>query len=129
MVETLLDVSQLASGPVSLNVEDVDLSALVTEEVAQLREEVSREGSEVLLRIAGPVRGRFDRARLAQVVQGRLSNALKYGPGKPVEVHVEQVGPCARLTVEAHGGSVGVSETPGGGATFTVSLPLAGPKA
>ena len=171
VVETLLDVSQLSSGPVSLNVEDVDLSALVTEEVAQLREEVSREGSEVVLRIAGPVRGRFDRARLEQVVQGLLSNALKYGPGKPVEVHVEQVGPCARLTVvdhgmgvrpedreriwrrferavsvrnfgglglglwiarqvvEAHEGSVGVSETPGGGATFTVSLPLAGPKA
>ncbi|MBZ4371385.1 response regulator [Corallococcus sp. AS-1-6] len=170
VVETLLDMSQLSSGPVHLDVEDADLSALVTEEVAQAREELGREGCEVRLRIAGPVRGRFDRGRLEQVVQGLLSNALKYGAGKPVEVRVEQAGPCARLTVvdhgmgvrpedreriwerferavsvrnfgglglglwiarqvvEAHGGTVGVSETPGGGATFTVSLPLAGPR-
>ncbi|WP_375757566.1 ATP-binding protein [Corallococcus exercitus] len=164
VVELLLDVSQLSSGPLSLRVEDADLAALVTEQVA-------REGCEVTLRIAGPVRGRFDRARLEQVVQGLLSNALKYGAGKPVEIHVTQDGPCARLTVvdhgmgvrpedreriwrrferavsvrnfgglglglwiarqvvEAHGGSVEVTETPGGGATFTVSLPLAGPRA
>ncbi|WAS88960.1 MULTISPECIES: hybrid sensor histidine kinase/response regulator [unclassified Corallococcus] len=170
VVETLLDMSQLSSGPVHLDVEDVDLSALVTEEVAQAREELCREGCEVTARVAGPVRGRFDKARLEQVVQGLLSNALKYGVGKPVEVHLEQVGPSARLTVvdhgmgvrpedreriwqrferavsvrnfgglglglwiarqvvEAHGGSVGVSETPGGGATFTVSLPLDGPR-
>ncbi|MBN8468655.1 response regulator [Corallococcus exiguus] len=171
VVETLLDMSLLSSGPVHLKVEDVDLAALVKEEVAQAREELCREGCEVTLRVVGPVRGRFDRARLEQVVQGLLSNALKYGPGKPVEVHLEQVGPSARLTVvdhgmgvraedreriwqrferavsvrnfgglglglwiarqvvEAHGGTVGLSETPGGGATFTVSLPLAGPQA
>ncbi|WP_171810940.1 hybrid sensor histidine kinase/response regulator [Corallococcus exiguus] len=171
VVETLLDMSLLSSGPVHLKVEDMDLAALVKEEVAQAREELCREGCEVTLRVGGPVRGRFDRARLEQVVQGLLSNALKYGPGKPVEVHVAQVGPSARLTVvdhgmgvrpedreriwqrferavsvrnfgglglglwiarqvvEAHGGTVGLSETPGGGATFTVSLPLAGPQA
>ncbi|MHA7629155.1 hybrid sensor histidine kinase/response regulator [Corallococcus sp. M7] len=170
VVETLLDMSQLSSGPVHLDVEDVDLSALVTEEVAQAREELCREGCEVAVRVAGPVRGRFDKSRVEQVVQGLLSNALKYGPGKPVEVHLDQVDPSARLTVvdhgmgvrpedreriwqrferavsvrnfgglglglwiarqvvEAHGGTVGVSETPGGGATFTVSLPLAGPR-
>ncbi|WP_169819702.1 hybrid sensor histidine kinase/response regulator [Corallococcus exiguus] len=170
VVETLLDMSLLSSGPVHLKVEDMDLAALVKEEVAQAREELCREGCEVTLRVAGPVRGRFDRARLEQVVQGLLSNALKYGPGKPVEVHLEQVGPSARLmvvdhgmgvrpedreriwqrferavsvrnfgglglglwiarqVVEAHGGSVGLSETPGGGATFTVSLPLDGPR-
>ncbi|NOK18100.1 ATP-binding protein [Corallococcus carmarthensis] len=170
VVETLLDVSQLSSGPLSLKVEDVDFAALVAAEVGQLREELAREGCEVTLRIAAPVQGRFDRARLELVVQGLLSNALKYGPGKPVEIHVEQEGSCARLTVvdhgmgvrpedreriwqrferavsvrnfgglglglwiarqvvEAHGGSVGVSETPGGGATFTVTLPLSGPR-
>jgi len=31
----------------------------------------------------------------------------------------------ARQVIEAHGGTIGVSETPGGGATFSVMLPLA----
>jgi two-component system OmpR family sensor kinase len=31
----------------------------------------------------------------------------------------------ARAVVDAHGGSISVAETPGGGATFVVELPLA----
>ncbi|WP_336242828.1 ATP-binding protein [Corallococcus exercitus] len=171
IVETLLDVSQLTAGPPLLTVEDEDLTALVTDVVARQQEELTRVGCALTLRSEGPVPVRLDRERMAQVVRSLLSNAMKYAPGKPVEVHVEQDGPHARLTVvdhgmgvrpedreriwerferavsvrnfgglglglwiarqvvEAHGGSVGVSETPGGGATFTVSLPLAGPRA
>ncbi|GMT99758.1 hypothetical protein KH5H1_38780 [Corallococcus caeni] len=170
IVETLLDVSQLTAGPPLLTVEDEDFSALVTDVVARQQEELTRAGCVLTLRSEGPVPVRLDRERLAQVVRSLLSNAMKYAPGKPVEVLVEQDGPLARLTVvdhgmgvrpedreriwqrferavsvrnfgglglglwiarqvvEAHGGSVGVSETPGGGATFTVTLPLDGPR-
>ncbi|MFP2909585.1 sensor histidine kinase [Pyxidicoccus sp. 3LFB2] len=33
----------------------------------------------------------------------------------------------ARVIVEAHGGTIAVEDTPGGGATFVVELPLGGP--
>ncbi|NPC82477.1 HAMP domain-containing histidine kinase, partial [Pyxidicoccus fallax] len=33
----------------------------------------------------------------------------------------------ARVIVEAHGGALSVEDTPGGGATFVVELPLGGP--
>jgi signal transduction histidine kinase len=33
----------------------------------------------------------------------------------------------SRQVVEAHGGSIAVTDTPGGGATFTVELPLDAP--
>ncbi|RKH67037.1 response regulator [Corallococcus aberystwythensis] len=166
IVETLLDVSQLSAGPLSLVAEEVDLSALVAEVLARTQEEAARVGCTLTLRKPGPVLGRVDRARVEQVMENLLSNALKYGPGKPVEVHVEAEGRRVRLSVvdqgmgvrpedqeriwerferavsvrnfgglglglwitrqvvEAHGGSVGVRETPGGGATFSVSLPL-----
>ncbi|MBN8231253.1 response regulator [Corallococcus macrosporus] len=169
IVETLLDVSQLTAGPPHLTLEDADLAALVKDVVARQQEDLTRAGCALTLRSDGPVPVRLDRERMAQVVRSLLSNALKYAPGKPVQVHVEQDGPHARLTVvdhgmgvrpedreriwerferavsvrnfgglglglwiarrvvEAHGGGVGVSETPGGGATFTVTLPLAGP--
>ena len=99
-----------------------------------------------------------------------LSNAVRYGPGKPVEVRLRRQDGRARLevvdhglgvkpedrarifnrferavsvrhygglglglwvsrqVVEAHGGSITVSDTPGGGATLTVELPLQAPE-
>jgi signal transduction histidine kinase len=41
--------------------------------------------------------------RIAQVVTNLLSNACKYGSGKPVEVTVEPAGERAVLTVRDHG--------------------------
>jgi signal transduction histidine kinase len=51
------------------------------------------------MHIAGLVRVQFDRAQPKLVVQGLLSNVLKYGLGTWAEVHVKQTGSCACLTV------------------------------
>ena len=47
----------------------------------------------------GPVPGRWDAARLEQVVLNLLSNAAKFGAGKPIDVRVELQGELARLSV------------------------------
>jgi signal transduction histidine kinase len=51
----------------------------------------------------GPVRGRWDRSRLDQVATNLLSNAMKYGKGRPIEVAVERAGEVARLVVSDRG--------------------------
>jgi signal transduction histidine kinase len=53
------------------------------------------------------VTGLWDRLRLDQVFTNLLSNALKYGRGKPVHVRVEAEGDRARLTVRDRG--IGIS--------------------
>jgi signal transduction histidine kinase len=55
------------------------------------------------VRLDGPLTGRWDRLRLEQVVTNLLSNALKYGPGKPIQVRLEAAGELARLTVRDEG--------------------------
>jgi two-component system sensor kinase FixL len=49
------------------------------------------------------VRGRWDRFRLEQVITNLVSNALKYGNGKPVRVTVESDADRAKLVIEDQG--------------------------
>ncbi len=103
LIDRLLDVSRIQAGRLELQIEDVDLSAVAREIVAQTAAEAQRAGCTVTLRSGGPVVGRWDRARLEQVVANLLSNAFKYGAGKPIELEVAAEPDRARLTVRDQG--------------------------
>jgi len=103
LVENLLDVSRIAVGRFALQREPLDLAAFVLDEVGRTGEEAHMAGCAVTLDAPGPVRGEWDRLRLGQIVANLLSNAFKYGTGKPVEVRVDEQAGSARLTVRDHG--------------------------
>jgi len=170
LVETLLDVSQITTGRLLLKRDRLDLASLVAEGVDRMREELARAGCSVTLEADGSLVGAYDRQRLEQVVRNLLSNALKYGEGRPIEVALKRADARVRLSVtdhgigiarddheriferferavsvrhygglglglwlvrqivEAHGGSISVTDTPGGGATFRLELPVEGPE-
>ena len=103
LVNRLLDVSRIGEGPLDLVREEVDLVALAEEVVGRFREAQRESGALGQVSAAGPVRGRWDRARLDTILTNLLSNALKYGLGKPVEVRVSSGGGRVRVAVEDHG--------------------------
>ena len=103
LVETLLDVSALASGQLVLEREEVDLSHVVAQAVGRMREELERAGSALRLEAQGPLVGRYDRHRLELVVANLISNAARYGRGQPIEVSLRDSAGRARLTVTDHG--------------------------
>jgi signal transduction histidine kinase/PAS domain-containing protein len=103
LIDRLLDVSRIQSGRLELQLEEVDLAAVAREMVVQSQAEVASAGSRVDLKAEGAALGRWDKARLEQVVSNLLSNAIKYGAGKPIEIAVEADGTTARLTVADHG--------------------------
>ncbi len=107
LVAALLDVSRIQAGRLDLSLEEVDLSGLVRETVAQFEDQLALAGCAVSVREPGPVVGRWDRLRLGQVVVNLLSNAMKYGEGKPIEIAVEGDGQLARLAVRDHGIGLG----------------------
>ncbi|WP_434346850.1 GAF domain-containing protein [Myxococcus virescens] len=107
LIDDLLDVSRLSSGRLGLKREEVDLAALTRELVGRMSEELALAGNEVRLLLDRPVSGHWDRLRLEQVLVNLLTNAAKYGAGRPVTVEVEAVGPVARLSVRDEG--IGVS--------------------
>ncbi|MCY1018381.1 GAF domain-containing protein [Pyxidicoccus sp. MSG2] len=110
LIDDLMDVSRISSGRLNLQLEEVDLAALTRELVARMSEELARAGSEVRLSVDTAVTGRWDRLRLEQVLVNLLSNAAKYGAGRPVQVTVDLQGPVARLAVRDQGIGVAPEE-------------------
>ncbi|MCP3165796.1 GAF domain-containing protein [Myxococcus qinghaiensis] len=110
LIDDLLDVSRISAGRLTLNREELDLAALTRELVSRMSEELVRAGSEVLLLADEEVVGQWDKLRLEQVLVNLLSNAAKYGAGRPVTVQVEQRGAVAELAVKDQGIGVALED-------------------
>jgi PAS domain S-box-containing protein len=103
LLHNLLDLSRLSSGKLALELSRVDLADLVREVVERHTEQAAEAGCHLSFEAGHGVEGTWDRLRLERVVTNLLSNALKFGRGKPVEVRLEQTDGHARLTVRDHG--------------------------
>jgi anti-sigma regulatory factor (Ser/Thr protein kinase) len=103
LVASLLDVSRITAGRLDLEVEEVDLATVVQEVLSRHEEELQAAGCALTVRCAGPAVGTWDRLRLDQVVTNLVSNAVKYGAGRPVEVLVRADDHTATLMVRDHG--------------------------
>jgi len=71
--------------------------------MARLDQQLSSAACTVELRQEGNVTGSWDPVRLDQVIDNLLSNAAKYGAGKPVEVWLGERGERVVLEVRDHG--------------------------
>lgn len=100
--EDLLDGSQIAMGRLPLRLEDVDLASVVETVVDELAIVMPEARRKITVRVA-PVVGRWDRRRVEQLVRNLLTNAVKYGRGRPITVAVEERDGAARLRVEDQG--------------------------
>jgi PAS domain S-box-containing protein len=103
LIGLLLDVSRIQAGRLELDRRFIDLRAVVRESAAQLAEDFSRSGSALTVRGDGPVIGLWDGSRMEQLSINLLTNAIKFGDGKPIEVTVGEELGTARLTVADHG--------------------------
>lgn len=103
LVEELLDVSRLAHGRMDLRRGPVDLVSLVRQSVDDASASAAAGRLHLHLPDAAMI-GHWDAARLGQVVDNLLLNALKYSPGdRPVEVAVTRSGEHARLRITDEG--------------------------
>lgn len=103
LVSELLDVSRIRSGRLHLEPEPFDMAALVDEVVGRTSEEAERAGVTFVVRADRPCEGTWDRMRLDQVVTNLLTNAVKYGGGKPVRVDLARTDSGVRLAVSDQG--------------------------
>jgi PAS domain S-box-containing protein len=103
LMNSLMDVGRITSGRLELTRERVDLAELVRLVLARWEEAIRRSGSAVALGAPAPVVGTWDRRLVETVVAHLVSNAVKFGCGRPIEIAVGAARGRASLTVRDHG--------------------------
>ena len=103
LIDDMLDVTRMRRDALSIQPQPVDLAALARAVVEGLRHQAEAAGSVIGLEAPGELRGVWDEFRIEQVLTNLLTNALRYGRGKPVEMMLSQAGGMARITVRDQG--------------------------
>ncbi|BCG27524.1 hybrid sensor histidine kinase/response regulator [Pseudomonas tohonis] len=107
LIEDMLDVSRIRTGKLSIRPERTELGRLVRNVTENFEQQMQSAGCELGLEVEGELHGVWDAFRIEQVISNLLSNALRYGPGKPVRVRVRADGGEAWVDVIDQG--VGIS--------------------
>lgn len=103
LVENLLDSSRITSGRLELVREPVDLSGLVHGVVQRLTPELLNQHCSFEEHLQPGLVGRYDRLRIEQAVSNLVSNAAKYGGGKPIEITTRSAPGKCLIEVRDHG--------------------------
>jgi signal transduction histidine kinase len=88
LIDDLLDLGRIRSGQLELELSAFDMCEVVRDVAAQMQVQAAGVGSRLDVDLREPVVGYWDRSRLNQVVTNLVSNALKYGQGRPVTIRV-----------------------------------------
>jgi PAS domain S-box-containing protein len=108
IIEDLLDMSRIISGKVRLEVQRVDLTAVIDAALASMQPATEAKGLRLQKLIdpqAGPVSG--DPARLQQVIWNLLSNAIKFtGKGGRVTLTLARVNSHVEIDVTDTGAGI-----------------------
>jgi PAS domain S-box-containing protein len=102
-LDRLLDVSRLSSGRIDLELDNVDLVESVRDVLGSFEAELAVARCEVKVKTPTTVVGWWDRLRLDQICRNLVSNAIRFGAGRPIEVTVEADEGDATLTVRDYG--------------------------
>jgi len=100
---TLLDISRLTSGKFHLDLAPINASSVVSDIAADFAFHAEAAGSALTISIEKDVIGLLDRTAIEEVAENLISNAIKYGDGKPIDVTLARDAGEIRLQVRDHG--------------------------
>lgn len=112
LVENLLDLAKIEAGRLDLDLSTVDLAQVLERNVSLNRTLAQKKGIDVVLRReTGLPAMRIDEAKIEQVLNNLIGNAVKFSPaGSQVEVRAEEKEDRVVLSVRDQGPGVPADE-------------------
>lgn len=110
LIEDMLDVSRIRTGKLSIRPEPANFADIARRVLGNFAVQAQAAGCELSLSAPDVVEGVWDAYRLEQVISNLVSNALRYGPGQPVDVSVAVHEGQAQLCVRDHGDGISAEE-------------------
>jgi signal transduction histidine kinase len=106
--EDLLSVARFAAGELTVKRQACDLAAIAREASERYCEEAEKADCPLHVHADASVIGEWDREQIERVVINLLTNAMKFGAGKPIEISVtsHDCGAC----LQVKDGGIGIAE-------------------
>jgi PAS domain S-box-containing protein len=105
LINDMLEVSRITAGKLSIECSYLNLLDLVTEVLELMNEDFKNypAGLPKVISQSSQIIGHWDRLRLEQVMVNLLTNALRYGRGFPIEIHLDSNDSLAHIEVRDQG--------------------------
>ncbi|MGI4849924.1 MAG: hybrid sensor histidine kinase/response regulator [Janthinobacterium lividum] len=110
LINDMVDVSRIRSGKLSLRPEPGELAGLLGRIAGDIEQRFAAAGNRIELQLPGPVHGVWDEFRLEQIIMNLLTNALRYGGPKPVELTLTVDGERAHVIVRDQGAGIAAAD-------------------
>jgi signal transduction histidine kinase len=107
MINDLLSVSLIASGRLELEYDEVNLEKIIKDVISDFQAKIEKENISLSFTPGEKIVGKWDKIRIEQAISNFISNSIKYGNGKPIEIILKKKGKNAELTIADHG--IGIS--------------------
>ncbi len=107
LVDDMLDITRIDSGKLILNKEQFDLYELIQEIAERLQPQIqSATGSPLIMSVLEHSLGYWDRHRIEQVITNLITNAIRYGKGRNVQLELKNFKDSAEISVKDFGAGI-----------------------
>jgi len=110
LIENVLESARLQSRTLQLRFQPLRLDAVIRDVIARLR--VRHKELEVNVHLDSTPSIQGDGVRLAQVIENLFTNAIKYAPGAPIDVSLEQLDKSVRIAFHDQGPGIDSESLP-----------------
>jgi PAS domain S-box-containing protein len=106
LVEDLLDVSRIRAGKLVFNFVEMNVREVIQEVIDRFSDQLEEAGCFVSLNVDPLLIAVWDRSRMEQVMVNLISNAVKYAPGKKIDINVSTTGNAVTIIVQDAGSGI-----------------------